>query len=52
MKTFAILGYNSGMCKDLADVSIHFNVNDMQVAEDLQLIVGHICMQWLCEQKL
>ena len=52
MKTFAILGYDGGKCKDLADVSIHFDINDMQIAEDLQLIVGHMCMQWLCEQKL
>ena len=20
----------------------------MQIAEDLQLIIGHMCMQWLC----
>ena len=52
MHTVAILGFTGGKCKDLADVSIHFDVNDMQIAEDLQLIVGHMCMQWLCEQKL
>jgi len=47
MKTFAILGFSGGMCKDIAQHSIHFEVDDMQIAEDLQLIVGHICMQWL-----
>lgn len=47
MKTFAILGFSGGKCKDLAQVPIHFLVNDMQVAEDIQTIVGHICMQWL-----
>lgn len=52
MKSFAILGFAGGECKDLAQTSIHFEVNDMQIAEDLQLIVGHMCMQWLCEQKL
>ena len=52
MQTFAILGYDGGKCKELAQHAIHFEVNDMQIAEDLQLIVGHICMQWLCEQKL
>ena len=50
MKTFAILGYTGGRCKDLAQCSIHFEVNDMQIAEDLQLIVGHMCMQWLSQQ--
>ena len=49
MKTFAILGYSGGRCSELAEVPIHFKIDDMQIAEDLQLIVGHMCMQWLCE---
>ena len=52
LKTFAILGYSGGRCKEIAQYPIHFAVNDMQLAEDLQLIVGHMCMQWLCKQKL
>jgi len=47
MTTFAILGYSGGRCKEIAQHPIHFEIADMQVAEDLQLIVGHICMQWL-----
>lgn len=47
VKSFAILGFNGGRCKELADVAIHFPVDDMQIAEDLQLIVGHMVMQWL-----
>ena len=47
MKTFAILGYSGGQCKKIAQHPIHFAIDDMQVAEDLQMIVGHICMQWL-----
>jgi len=47
MKTFAILGYSGGKCKDIAQYPIHFEINDMQISEDLQLIVGHILMQWL-----
>jgi D-sedoheptulose 7-phosphate isomerase len=45
--SFAILGFTGGKCKELADFAIHFPVNDMQIAEDLQLIVGHMAMQWL-----
>jgi len=52
MKTFAILGYSGGKCKEIADHPIHFEVDDMQIAEDLQLIVGHICMQWLSGQDV
>lgn len=48
MKTFAILGYSGGRSKEIAQYPIHFEIDDMQIAEDLQLIVGHICMQWLC----
>jgi D-sedoheptulose 7-phosphate isomerase len=47
MTTFAILGYSGGACKRIARHPIHFAVDDMQIAEDLQLVVGHICMQWL-----
>jgi len=47
IKTYAILGFDGGVAKSLADVPIHFNVNDMQISEDLQLIVGHIIMQKL-----
>lgn len=48
MSTFAILAFTGGQCKSIAQHPIFFPVDDMQIAEDLQLIVGHICMQWLC----
>jgi D-sedoheptulose 7-phosphate isomerase len=47
MKSFAILGYSGGKALQLADVPIHFPIEDMQIAEDLQLVVGHMVMQWL-----
>jgi len=47
MRTYAILGYSGGKAKALADVPIHFPVDDMQISEDLQLVVGHMIMQWL-----
>jgi len=49
VKSYAILGYTGGKAKAMADVGVHFSVNDMQIAEDLQLVVGHMLMQWLCE---
>ena len=51
MKTFAILGFSGGKCKDLAQISLHFPVDDMQIAEDLQTVVGHICMQRLLSES-
>lgn len=52
MKTFAILGFSGGRCKEIAQYPIHFEVNDMQIAEDMQLVVGHICMQWLSDKSV
>lgn len=51
VKTYAILGYTGGKAKELADVPLHFPVDDMQISEDLQLIAGHMVMQWLYKNK-
>lgn len=47
IKSYAVVGFSGGICKDLADVAIHFPVDDMQMSEDLQLVIGHMIMQWL-----
>ena len=47
MKSYAILGYSGGKAKKLSNIPIHFNVNDMQIAEDTQLIIGHLLMKLL-----
>jgi D-sedoheptulose 7-phosphate isomerase len=47
MRSFAVLGYSGGKAKALADVPIHFAIDDMQISEDTQTIVGHMIMQWL-----
>jgi len=49
MQTFAVLGFSGGKCKTIAQHPIHFKIDDMQIAEDLQLIIGHMVMQWLVE---
>jgi D-sedoheptulose 7-phosphate isomerase len=51
VKSYAILGYSGGKAKMLADVAIHFQIDDMQISEDLQVIVGHMLMQWLYQNK-
>lgn len=47
VRSCAILGFSGGKCKALADIPIHFPIDDMQISEDLQLVVGHMLMQWL-----
>lgn len=51
VKSCAILGYTGGRCKFLAGSSVHFAVDDMQIAEDMQLVVGHMLMQWLDQNQ-
>ena len=51
VRTFAVLAFTGGKCKEVAQNVIHFDVNDMQIAEDTQLVVGHLCMQWLNSHK-
>lgn len=51
IRSYAVLGYGGGKAKALADVPIHFAVDDMQMSEDLQLIIGHMLMQWLAAKS-
>jgi D-sedoheptulose 7-phosphate isomerase len=51
LRSYAILAFGGGKCRDLADLPIHFQIDDMQIAEDTQLVVAHLCMQWLSTNK-
>jgi len=51
IKSYAVLGFSGGSCKDLADVAIHCPIDDMQISEDLQMIFGHMLMQWLYQNQ-
>ena len=51
ISSFAILGYTGGKAKTLATTAVHFPINDMQISEDLQLVVGHMLMQYLYANK-
>lgn len=45
--TIGITGFDGGVCKSMLDLALHFEIYDMQVAEDMQIILGHMCMRWL-----
>lgn len=45
-KTIAIVGYRGGKMKDIADYCIHVDIDDMQIAEDLHMILDHM-MMWV-----
>ena len=50
MRSYALLGFSGGKSKPLCDVPIHFAIEDMQIAEDAQLILGHMIVQHLSSQ--
>ena len=45
VRSIAVLGFDGGESLKMADVAIHFPINDMQISEDLQLILGHLVMR-------
>ena len=50
LKSYAILGFDGGKCKKLASNSIHFEVDDMLICEDLQMIVFNMCFEWIVKK--
>jgi D-sedoheptulose 7-phosphate isomerase len=46
--TLGLCGYSGGRLKELAQHVVWVNVHDMQLAEDMHAIFGHIVMQRLC----
>ena len=51
LTSIALLGFSGGKSKDLADVVLHIEINDMQISEDLQLTVGHMIMKHLFNNR-
>jgi D-sedoheptulose 7-phosphate isomerase len=49
--TLGLCGYSGGRLKDMAHYHVWAAVNDMQLAEDVHAIFGHIVMQKLCGYK-
>lgn len=47
LATFVIVGFDGGTCSKKAQHVIHCKVNDMQYAEDLQMVINHMIMRYL-----
>lgn len=45
MRTFGIFGYDGGRALTLVDDALHVAIDDMQIAEDVQLIACHMVMR-------
>lgn len=50
LTSFAILGFDGGVAKDLADHVLHLENSDMQVSEDMQIILIHILAKRLFQR--
>lgn len=42
--TIALVGYSGGKMKEMADYSIHVNIDNMQISEDVHMILDHVMM--------
>ncbi len=49
--TIAVVGYNGGKMKDIADYNIHVNIDNMQISEDVHIILNHMMMYVLSNYK-
>ena len=47
MRSWAIVGFDGGQALRMADCAIHFQIDDMQVAEDCQMVLGHVVTRML-----
>ncbi len=45
VKTYGILGFDGGRALEMVDIPIHIKVNDMQIAEDIQMICFNMITQ-------
>ncbi|MCF2909734.1 SIS domain-containing protein [Pseudoalteromonas sp. DL2-H2.2] len=50
MHTVGILGFDGGKAKPLLDQAFHFAIQDMQISEDTQVVIGHILMKALYQE--
>jgi D-sedoheptulose 7-phosphate isomerase len=51
LRSYGILGFDGGRSLPLVDCAIHVPVSDMQISEDIQVLVGHMLVQWLFERS-
>lgn len=49
-KVIGLCGYSGGKLKELADIAVHVNINNMQVVEDIHMILDHLIVTVLMKQ--
>ena len=51
-KTVAICGYSGGKIKEIADLSIHAEINDMEISEDIHNLIATHCVKRMLTKEL
>ena len=51
VKSYAVTAFDGGKAKELADTPIHLPIDDMQIAEDFQTIIGHSIVQHMWQHR-
>lgn len=44
VRTMGIVGYSGGKCKEIVDISMHVDIDNMQITEDLHMFFDHLMM--------
>lgn len=47
-KVIGLTGYDGGMLKKIADISLHVPIENMQVTEDIHMVLDHLMMSIFC----
>lgn len=51
-KTFSLVGYSGGKLKQTSQRSIHADIENMQIVEDIHIILNHMIMYVVRENKI
>ena len=47
MKTIALTGFNGGKARELADISLHVDINEYEAAEDVHQAIMHMIAKYI-----
>lgn len=50
-RTFSLVGYAGGKLKQISQQSLHADINNMQIVEDIHIILNHMIMYIVRENK-
>jgi D-sedoheptulose 7-phosphate isomerase/D-glycero-D-manno-heptose 1,7-bisphosphate phosphatase len=47
MKTIALTGFDGGKARELADISLHVDINEYEAAEDVHQAIMHMIAKYM-----